>query len=103
MCLQLTMPVHVAAYVVLVCSIVESGRASRFSSVTCVVHVPTVISVIEVVLDVMILYTLSTGQYTQRTSCCFYNDHMLLVCITAHMPLTLLKKQCPQAYHYALI
>jgi hypothetical protein len=28
---------------------------------------------------------------------------MLLVCITAHMTLTLFKKQCPQAYHYALI
>jgi hypothetical protein len=55
MWLQLLCLSHVAAYVVLVCSIVESGRASRFSSVTCVVHVPTVISVIEVLLDVMIL------------------------------------------------
>jgi hypothetical protein len=68
MWLQLTMPVHVAAYVVLVCSIVESGRASRFSSVTCVMHVPTVISALEIVIDVTILYSLSTGQYTQRTT-----------------------------------
>jgi hypothetical protein len=64
------MPVHVAAYVVLVCSVGEFPMLKLFvpvgcTSVTCVVLVPTVISAVKVVTDVVVLYIPYTGQYTR--------------------------------------